>query len=209
VYDNMADEWAAGFAERKTFLPVRLAGREPSVLIVVNSSARGEWNRFRLSPVRLLDEFRALSRDESILYANTTAPRRRSLIARFDLAETSESGLHGAYVGIEQSPYRVAQQWQTATGPWAARAPRAAAVIQALNGSSANAEQAWSETAKEDRAIGTQLSRMKPAIVARLVHHAYVTAMCNLHVILGYPLLPIPPLSRFLAATTSTDSPSA
>jgi hypothetical protein len=32
---------------------------------------------------------------------------------------------------------------------------------------------------------------------ARVLRHAYALASVNLHVILGYPLLPIPPLEEF------------
>ena len=33
---------------------------------------------------------------------------------------------------------------------------------------------------------------------ARLLHHGYVLAMMNLHVILGYPLLDVPERARFV-----------
>jgi hypothetical protein len=193
VYDNMADQWGSGHAEREACLPARYAGRRPDILIVANASAGMVWSEFPSIRVPILREITALLRDKTILYDNTTAHRRTALIERFDLAEQLGEGQRGAYVGIDQSPFRVAERWKSAPEPWSNRATRAATVLEALGETS----DAWHETTRVDRTIGTQLSRMDPTDVARLVYHAYVTAMCNLHVILDYPLLPIPDRARF------------
>ena len=43
----------------------------------------------------------------------------------------------------------------------------------------------------------TTLSRLGADAATNLLYHGYVLAMANLHVILGYPLLPIPSIDRF------------
>jgi hypothetical protein len=43
--------------------------------------------------------------------------------------------------------------------------------------------------------LGTEVS-------ARLLHHAYVLAMANLHVTFDYPLLPVPDRQRFVHLVT-------
>jgi hypothetical protein len=49
--------------------------------------------------------------------------------------------------------------------------------------------------------VKTTLSKLGRVKAARLVEHGYVLAMANLHVILGYPLAPIPEASEFDALT--------
>ena len=41
------------------------------------------------------------------------------------------------------------------------------------------------------------------------MHHAYVLAMCNLHVLLDYPLLEVPTRARFERLTASEAAPSS
>lgn len=45
--------------------------------------------------------------------------------------------------------------------------------------------------------VRTTLSRLGTETAAYLLYHGYVLAMVNLHVILGYPLLPVPSIDRF------------
>ena len=58
--------------------------------------------------------------------------------------------------------------------------------------------EAWAEEVAANAAVKTQLSKMPADRVASIVHQAYVVTMCNAHVILGFPLLPVPDRSRFL-----------
>jgi hypothetical protein len=61
----------------------------------------------------------------------------------------------------------------------------------------ANAEEEWRETARLNSAVATTLRRLPERATARLLHHSYVLAMINLHVILGYPLLDVPTREHF------------
>jgi hypothetical protein len=45
--------------------------------------------------------------------------------------------------------------------------------------------------------VPTTLLPFSKKVTARLLYHAYVLAMIDLHVILDYPLLDLPPASRF------------
>jgi len=45
--------------------------------------------------------------------------------------------------------------------------------------------------------VKTTLSKIEPARAASLIRHAYVLTMVNSHVLLNYPLLPIPDPDRF------------
>ena len=45
------------------------------------------------------------------------------------------------------------------------------------------------------------LRKLERRTSAALLEHSYVLAMCNLHVLLGYPLLALPAKERFEALT--------
>lgn len=198
VYDNMADQWGSGHEAREHRLPKRYLGRWPTELVVANASSGMVWAPFKSARLPLVNEVLALLRDKSILYDNTTAHRRRALIERFDMSERLGEGQRGVYVGIEQSPYRVADVWQAAGEPWTDRAVRSREVIRVLDAAGYTRDQ-WTAIALESETVSTNLSRLGPEVTAQLAHHAYLTAMCNLHVVLDRPLLPIPRLDRFMA----------
>jgi len=135
----------------------------------------------------------AVKADQGIQYQNTTSNRRSALIDRFNLAELTGTGMNGVYVGIEQSPFRVA----SLSIDHPTRGERATAVLAALGDTESNRTE-WDRVVLANKSIKTQLSKMPADECASVVHQAYVVSMCNAHVILGFPLLPIPDRSRFL-----------
>lgn len=200
VYDNMADQWPQGFAGRakRCWPTLRQEHHEPNVLIVANASGGLGWQTIGRSRIPLFGEVAALLQIKSVLYDQTTAQRRSGLVARFARAEFENRGLRGALVNIPQTPYTVADEYKKrAEGPWKDRARRARAVI-ALIGDEDQQREAWKRTAKENAEIPTVLSAIGAEVSARLLRHAYILAMANCHVILGYPLpRTLPPPQRF------------
>ncbi len=195
VYDNMADQWGQGFAGRKRCWPtIAQDAHEPEVLIVANASAGLEWTPFNRARIPAFGEIAALLKDKDVLYDQTTAVRRQGLVGRFDRAALTGKGLRGALVHIPESPFVVPKAFE-ADATWPDRATRAGDVLKALG----NTEAEWAETAKADSTVGTVLSKLGTDVSARLIHHAYVLTMANLHVILGTPLLPMPDRQRFVA----------
>jgi predicted acylesterase/phospholipase RssA len=196
VYDNMGDQWAQAVAGRKARWP-GLAGmlHEPDELVVVNASAGLEFKSAWTLRLPLVGEFLTLIRDKDVLYDNGTSVRRAALVARFQLAEAEGRGLRGALVHIPQSPYRVARAFENdRTDPQ--RAARAQAALAAL-AAAGSTEEEWLGIAEANSRVGTNLSALGTEVSARLVRHAYVLALVNLHVILGYPLVAIPAAERF------------
>ena len=191
VYDNMADQWAHGYRERVERLRITDLGEVPEELIVVNASAGMRWRPFRRASVPILGELVALLRDKDVLYNATTAPRRRDLISTFENAERSGIGMKGTLVSISQSPFGVARRYESEAG---SRGDRARTAIEHLNPVT---EQDWDKIAALNSGVATALSKLGPHTTSRLVCHAYVLAMCNLHVVLDYPLLPIPDQRQF------------
>ena len=201
VYDNMGDQWAHGLPDRVERWG-DLGFRDADELIVVNSSAGLGWRSTWHFRIPLVGWFLALLRMKSVLYDNGTSVRRRELVRRFDLAEQMDEGLRGALVHIPQSPFRAPDAFADAESPWPDRRTRAHAAL-ALLGDDQATRSYWAEIARENAAVKTTLVGFSPEVCARLLRHAYVLAMVNLHVILDYPLLPaIPTEPDFLAFVT-------
>ena len=193
VYDNMADQWAAGYPGRVGGIPDRYRDRAPDDLIVVNASSGAEWTATPMLGTPIIGEIRALTRDVSILYDNTTTQRRFALVDRFDLARERATGLRGTYVGIDQSPYRVARFFADHDEFGA----RATAVLSLLDAGPIT-EAEWAVVADASDTMSTNLSRLDADAAGDVVWHAHVLTMCNLHVLLDYPLTAsLPPRDRF------------
>ncbi len=197
VYDNMADQWPRGFERLPPWRSAEPGLRNASELIVVNASAGLEWSSQRKLRLPLIGEVLALLRDKTVLYDNGNSLRRKELVAGFKLADRDGEGLRGSLVHIPQSPFKIPAAWEKDGGE---RGERAKAALAALRGSDVDpkaVEERWERVAKENAAVATTLFRLEPAVASRLLHHAYVLAMANLHTILGYPLLPVPAADRF------------
>lgn len=197
VYDNMADQWLQGVASRKQRWKGLADGlREPEELIIINASAPLEWGKIKKSAVPLLGEITGLLRAKDVLYDNTTSLRRWGLVGRFDRGELEHRGLRGALVHIPRSPFDIPRDFAEQSF-WLDRAERAKEVIAWFVDED---ETAWIEIAKADCGVRTTLWGFGTQVSARLLRHAYMLAMANLHVILDdYPLVPLPPIERFEA----------
>jgi predicted acylesterase/phospholipase RssA len=189
VYDNMGDEWAQGELNDKE--------RRADELIVVNASAGLAWDPLRGLKVPVYGELSALLRDKSVLYDNGNSQRLKVLRERFTRADKGEHGLRGAIVYISRSPFKIPHDFAHGNDECSRRAHAALALLQGSDPDLETVEKGWTEVAKDNAAIKTTLRRTDPADAARLMHHAYVMAMVNLHVILGYPLLDLPDYGRF------------
>jgi predicted acylesterase/phospholipase RssA len=213
VYDNMADQWAMGFASRTRAWPaLATEHRQPTHLIVVNASAGRGWRAFEPSTIPGKDEIAGMLRIKDVQYDQTTAPRRRALVAAFNQAAAARAAmdkagehddlpgaaLMGALVDIGQSPFDVPKAFENNKDPQLAeRAKQALAALRELGDS----EEVWKAQQRESAGIGTGLSRLDADLSARLLRHAYVLAAVNLHVILGFPPRPLPGLDIFQAMT--------
>ncbi len=194
VYDNMADQWVRGFDARLARLGTHApAWRDADELVVVSASAGLDWRSTGSVRLPLVGELFGLMRDNSVLYDNGNSLRRQDLVTRFQQAPATGSGLRGALVHIEQSPFLV-PHWFAQNGDDEEKA-RAEDALEKLG----QDEEAWKAIAKANAGVPTTLFALSDAVTARLLRHAYVLAMVNLHVILGYPLYDVPPLADFEA----------
>jgi predicted acylesterase/phospholipase RssA len=201
VYDNMGDQWAHGLPDRLERWG-DLGFREADELIVVNSSAGLGWGSTWSFRIPVAGALLALLRMKSALYDNGTSVRRRELVRRFDLAEKTGDGLRGALVHIPQSPFRAPDAFANAGALWPERQARAQAALARLGDDPATRSQ-WAEVARLNAEVKTTLFGFRPEVCARLLHHVYVLAMVNLHVILAYPLWDeLPAEDDFLAMAT-------
>jgi predicted acylesterase/phospholipase RssA len=201
VYDNMADQWFQGHADRVRRIPALKALSHPPVdtLVVANASGGWVWREARAPRLRSLRELQGISRAKSVMYDATTAHRRQGLIARFQAAETRGFGMLGTLVHIPQSPFRVARGFEKSRDQQ--RRARAAEVIAHLG---EDTEDEWEQVARANTGVETVLRALGTATTARLLRHAYVLAMCNSHVLFGWGLRPIPAVEEIEALVGSS-----
>jgi predicted acylesterase/phospholipase RssA len=190
AYDNLGDEWALGVRARNRRWATLDPGLiEPDELIVVNSSGPMDWGRLEHLRLPVVGEALTLKRDVDILYDTTTSTRRRWL---FDTFSNGQGALRGAIVQITQSPFLVAGRY--ADSPHEDDAKRRAIAVLAALGDTTDE---WAAVTAANRGVKTTLNKLGPTVAASLVRHGYVLAMANLHVLLDYPLLPVPAATRF------------
>ncbi|MFL6139812.1 MAG: patatin-like phospholipase family protein [Frankiaceae bacterium] len=195
VYDNMADQWFDGLGRRAHALGPRIANPGVDEVIVVNGSSPPGWSGLRRMLLAVVAEFATLARVNDVMYDVTTKVRRSALVEEWDEAAASGTGTRGALVHIAQSPYGAADAFRH-DPRFPDRAARAEQVIAALGDTEAS-RQWWAAMAARSPLVPTVLRSLGREVTVDLLEHSYVLAMCNLHVILGYPLLPVPGRDRF------------
>lgn len=197
VYDNMADQWLTGMAARLQRDPGPSHNiQAPQEIVVVNASGNLPYSNLTTLRIPLAGELFAFLRIIDTLYDNTTTTRRKTAVKEFDEAQKTGSGLRGALVMIEQTPFRVAEAMiKKSTDP--AQVDRAKALVAELDKDPA-ARADWKAVTERNVAVATTLRSLGTACSADLLWHGYMVAMANLHVVLGYPLPPvIPKYTRF------------
>ena len=117
VYDNMGDQWALGFRDRRACWPdLETTHSEPHDLVVVNSSAGLGWSELKRSIVPGIGELLTLLKVKDVLYDQTTATRRRLLGDRSRRALAGTEGMRVGLINIPQSPFDVAAAFAVGHG---------------------------------------------------------------------------------------------
>jgi hypothetical protein len=161
------------------------------VIVVNASAAKGLVNR-RTLDVPLLGEFTELLAVKDVLYDQSTAVWWRLLDLRFHTGIGPRGrAIHGTIVQIDRSPTALPHSFANGTDAYAVRARAALAALDSRS------EKEWQADADANRAVVTQLSKIRPDVAGRLMRHAYALTMANAHVLLGYPLLTIPEAASF------------
>lgn len=201
VYDNMADQWLDGLDARlRHAAALPAVGRHVDEVVVVNGSTPVPWTGMRRAHLVLLGELATMMRVSSVMYQVTTERRRFAQVREWDeqqqaLDHGRSAGQRGALVSIAQSPYTVADSYLHATS-WPERAERARAVLDLL-GDDPVTRTSWEERARASAGVATVLRKLGRPTTIDLLEHSYILSMCNLHVLLGYPLGPLPARERF------------
>jgi len=201
VYDNQADQWVLGMENRRNRFGKRATFRDADELISINASGGLTWSKVSgMLRFPILGEFLALLLDKSVLYDNGNAVRRELMISRFTRPGTQ---LKGALVHIPRNALWVAKKYTEEPQVIGDQLPptdsEAAVRAQEILGLLGPQEQQWDNLAKRAGRTKTSLSKLGQARSADLLQHGYTLAMANLHVILGYPMRPLPDRVRFYA----------
>jgi predicted acylesterase/phospholipase RssA len=190
LYDNMADQWA-----RSSFKRPEADGGSPGVdeLIVVNASVGRQWESISRVLWPVIGEAFSLLETIDILYDNTTAQRRKTMVDDFDRADRQGAGMRGAILTIEQSPWKIPEFYAAHARAWPERATRGRHVLEFLQSED---RAAWEQLVATNCSVPTSLRRVATPFAAMLIRHGYTVAMCNLHTLLDYPILAIPSPER-------------
>lgn len=206
LYDNMADQWQFGLSDRKQRENFAgQAAQECHELIVVNACTNMNWSSVATLSIPLVGEVLSLARTMNVLYDNTTTTRRRFLLDTFERNET----FSGALITLEQSPLRVpsafAKPSDGSDPEQQAPAERAATMVSLLEAAArqdspgVDPKQYWQSLVDSNSSFPTTLRALGVRRSATVIRQAYVTAMANLHVVLGYPTCRIPTIGAIEA----------
>lgn len=204
TYDNMADQWEYGFANRVGRWPelVDLQSRV-SRLLVVNASKGWE----KIDPVKsggVSVEKAGLMRSQGVQYDVSTAHRRQAIYREFVEAERSGKGITGAFAQIGRSPFDVVDDFEDpenddGSASFAQRKLRAENADKYLTAMGYTRDW-WTEKTALNAGVATTLARLngKKAkgrnVTAELLEHGYVLTVINLHVL--HDLVPLAPIDR-------------
>ena len=196
VYDNMGTEWPLNLRARaRAGAAPEPPPHEVDELVVVNASAGAGINPRKSVTAPVLGELTTLLAVKDVLYDQTTAVRRRLLDARFRATQAGVTDpgvrLAGGLVQIDRSPFELPLKFAKGGDAMATRANFA------LDQLGRGEEAAWAADAEANRRVKTALSKIPAERAARLMRHAYVLTMVNMHVLRDYPLLPIPTVADF------------
>jgi hypothetical protein len=196
----VVDDYAAMMKRAESIVP-HDAGRSAH-LIMANASAGRALAKLKRSRIPVLGELSGLMSVVSALYDNGTAIRRRDLVGRWlrrgaidKLAEEHGFGVgwpftegadNGQIIQIDRSPWRIPRFLEEgADADRAARAVAAIAFLETLD----ETEDQWKCITAENAEVATTFKPLGVEVTARLLYHAYVLSIVDLHVLLGYPLL--------------------
>jgi len=186
VYDNMADSWEYGFADRAARWPglVGAQSRPAQQLVVVNASS--DWNSLRPMPGGgLRFELDALMRSKDVQYDVSTSHRRQALGQLF-ATTADDDDLDGVFVQIKDSPYRLVDRFTHGPERTPQDRKRWADEARSFLDRYGLSMSAWDDIAKASSAVPTTLKPLGAEVCAALLEHGYMLATANLHVIFGH-----------------------
>ena len=178
VYDNMGEQWAAGFDRRARRSELVAGSQERSHFMVVSNSGKALGWRQMLPTNKVLLELRGLMRDQQIQYDATTSQRRRAVVASFRAGAASGKGPIGVMVHMGTSPIEVCKAFESS--PDSGQRSRARAMLAHLGRSTR-----WDEIVDHNADVGTVLSKLDSERVLDLIEHSAVLTLVGLYVVHG------------------------
>lgn len=192
VYDNMGSQWFTGLPNRIRRLPasgdagkqVAALLHEPDVVVIANASGLGKTTWSPLVGIPLAGWVLGLLRIKTILYEQTTASRRTSLINdRFDKNDPP-----GTLVHIASAPDTYLRfEHRKKPTPRTVRASQAFDRLGVAD---------WLQQVEANAGVATAFWPLAPELMSQVVYHAYLQTMLNMHVKVGTPLR-VPERSEF------------
>jgi hypothetical protein len=195
AYDNMGSQWFVNLESRRGYINERWpsphprrALTSPDLLCIANASALSKVSRPWTGLIPLVGEVAGLLQVKTVLYEQTTAPRRTALIRRF--ADPDDS-LKGVMSHIASSPVKQLERFGDTE------------MMAVLVGNDPDID--WARRAEDNTKVRTALWPLGQIIVD-LVHHAYVLTAVQFYLYCRMPLR-LPPRSEFASLTEGASRP--
>jgi hypothetical protein len=198
AYDNMADQWELGFANRRrnaedagaSDLLDTAQPEAANYFVVVNASRGMDTPSDMTVRPGLMGEIASALAAKDVLYDVSTTTRRRLLIDVFRRAQRDpSSGPSGMLIHIGTSPYEIASSFSRGDDAIAIRSRAAIALldkIAAADGSGANGKDWWAALAEKNSTVATTLGPLEKrgaGTTAALLHHSWVLTRISAYVL--------------------------
>jgi predicted acylesterase/phospholipase RssA len=188
VYDNMGEQWIVGLPERKKRSPeIKKLAMDADVVILVNSTAGIEYTPVSwFNQIPLLGECTMFYRIICALFDQTTTARRKNLFTDFKNALVTGKGMQGIMVMLEETPFSMLDWMNNTTESELEKSrSRAVAVLDKLP---EGYRKDWDTIKEISLRTSTTFRIINQSTAENLIYHAFIVAMINAHVILGYPM---------------------
>jgi predicted acylesterase/phospholipase RssA len=194
VYNNMGDQWIVGLQERKErSSDIKKVAFDADSIILVNSTAtikRTPMSWFNKIP--LLGEGTIFYRivcslfDQTTTTTTTTTTRRKTLFTNFKNSLITGKGVRGIMVMLEQTPFQMLDWMKNTTEPELEK--QRERTISVLDKLPKDYRKEWDTIKEISLKARTTFKVINQLTAENLLYHAFIVAMINAHIILGFPM---------------------
>jgi predicted acylesterase/phospholipase RssA len=189
VYNNMGEQWIVGLQERKErSSDIKKVAFDADIILLVNSTAGIKHTPMSwFDKIPLLGEVTMFYRIVCSLFDQTTTTRRKNLFTDFKNALMTGKGTRGIMIMLEQTPFQVLDGMKDTTEPELEKQRERA--ISVLDKLPKDYRKEWDTIKEISLKTGTTFKVINQLTAENLLYHAFIVAMINAHVILGFPMM--------------------
>jgi hypothetical protein len=186
--NRQLQQWIVGLQERKERSPeIKKVALDADIIILVNSTAGIKNTPMSwFDKIPLLGEGTMFYRIVCSLFDQTTTTRRKTLFTDFKNDLIAGKGTRGIMVMLEQTPFQMLDGMKNTTEPELEKQRERA--ISVLDKLPKDYRKEWDAIKETSLNTGTTFRVINQLTAENLIYHAFIVAMINAHVILGFPM---------------------